>query len=191
MIEDMVRALPRGMCAGSVVLEAIEFEKDDDSNHHIDFITACSNLRALNYGIEPADKHKSKRIAGKIIPAIATTTAFVTGLVCVELMKLVRLGYLDEGVGMDVEEANGWILKERGDGDSDGSSKVLEVFKNGFANLALPFFAFSEPIEAPKVKIGDRKWWTLWDRFDVNVGSDMPLEKFLRCLKRSMDLRYR
>ena len=24
----------------------VEFEKDDDSNHHIDFIAACSNLRA-------------------------------------------------------------------------------------------------------------------------------------------------
>ena len=23
-----------------------EFEKDDDSNHHIDFIAACANLRA-------------------------------------------------------------------------------------------------------------------------------------------------
>ena len=25
---------------------ALEFEKDDDSNHHIDFIAACANLRA-------------------------------------------------------------------------------------------------------------------------------------------------
>lgn len=24
----------------------VEFEKDDDSNHHIDFIAACANLRA-------------------------------------------------------------------------------------------------------------------------------------------------
>ena len=26
-----------------------EFEKDDDSNHHIDFIAACANLRAMKY----------------------------------------------------------------------------------------------------------------------------------------------
>jgi hypothetical protein len=41
------------------------FEKDDDSNGHIDFITATSNLRAAMYGIPPADRFKTKRIAGR------------------------------------------------------------------------------------------------------------------------------
>ncbi len=39
-------------------LVPLEFEKDDDSNLHMDYITACSNLRAENYDIAPADKHK-------------------------------------------------------------------------------------------------------------------------------------
>jgi ubiquitin-activating enzyme E1 len=38
-------------------LAPIEFEKDDDTNYHMDFITSCSNLRAENYDIAPTDKH--------------------------------------------------------------------------------------------------------------------------------------
>uniref|UniRef100_UPI0037E7A066 ubiquitin-like modifier-activating enzyme 6 n=1 Tax=Semicossyphus pulcher TaxID=241346 RepID=UPI0037E7A066 len=70
-------------------LSPLQFEKDDDSNGHMDFIASASSLRARMYSIEPADRLKTKRIAGKIIPAIATATAAVAGLVALELIKVV------------------------------------------------------------------------------------------------------
>jgi ubiquitin-activating enzyme E1 len=69
---------------------AVEFEKDDESNGHVNFVTAASNLRAIAYGIPPVDSMETRRVAGNIIPAVVTTTAFVSGLSCIELIKLVQ-----------------------------------------------------------------------------------------------------
>ncbi|WVF71622.1 hypothetical protein IAT40_006430 [Kwoniella sp. CBS 6097] len=145
-LDAIVASLPPPSSLAGFRLQPVDFEKDDDTNHHIDFITAASNLRATNYGITPADRHKTKLIAGKIIPAIATTTALAVGLVCLELYKII-----------------------------DGKNE-LEDFKNGFVNLALPFFGFSEPIAAAKQKYGETEW-TLWDRFEID--NNPTLREFL------------
>jgi len=68
-------------------LRPADFEKDDDRNHHIDFITAATNLRCWNYDIKPTTHQKCRMIAGKIIPAIATTTAMITGFIQLEIYK--------------------------------------------------------------------------------------------------------
>ena len=108
----------------------IPFEKDDDL--HMAFVHIASTLRAHCYGIKPTDLHRSRQIAGKIIPAMATTTSVVAGLACIELYKVVS----------------------HDSGNPD--------YKNSFVNLALPLFAFSEPL-APKGFASMGRSWTEWD----------------------------
>mgnify|MGYP001612431595 CR=1 FL=1 len=88
-MENLVSALPDEKDM-QVNVKSLEFEKDIDTNFHIDFVTSASNLRAYNYTIQRADKLKTKGIAGKIIPAIATTTSLVSGLVALELIKTIQ-----------------------------------------------------------------------------------------------------
>jgi len=141
-------ALPK--LSQAVTLNIEEFEKDDDSNHHVDFITASSNLRAINYEIAPIDRMETKRIAGKIIPAIATTTATIAGLVSMELVKI-AIGALPLG-----------------------------DFRNAFINLAVPLYAMSEPMEAPKTKIPNTDVvYTIWDQWEVKTP-DITVQDFIK-----------
>lgn len=131
----------------------IIFEKDDDSNHHINFIKCSSNLRALNYGIKPIGFDETKSIAGKIIPAVATTTSLVSGLITVEILKYC------------IQKAN--------------NNWDLNIYKSSFNNLATNLHIFSTPIDAPILKIGEKElnsWEKFEDKADIKV-SDF-LEKY-------------
>ena len=59
-------------------------------NYHIAYITAASNMRARCYSIEEETFLQTKLTAGKIIPAIATTTTTVSAAVIIELIKIVQ-----------------------------------------------------------------------------------------------------
>lgn len=69
-------------------LVSLDFDKDIDE--HMRVVASCANLRARNYTIPEVDLHTSRGIAGKIIPAIATTTSLVTGAVCMEMYKYLQ-----------------------------------------------------------------------------------------------------
>lgn len=145
----IIESLPSPSSLAGYRLTPVDFEKDDDTNFHIDFINAASNLRATNYGITAADKHKTKQIAGKIIPALVTTTSVICGLAVLELYKVCQ----------PTVQPFSLCFRRRADPRSlrpfqiiDGKTDV-EQYKNGFVNLALPFFGFSEPVLAQKQKV--------------------------------------
>ncbi|XP_073208755.1 ubiquitin-like modifier-activating enzyme 7 isoform X1 [Lepidochelys kempii] len=146
-------ALLEGGCGSTHRMEPIHFEKDDDSNSHVDFIMAASNLRAANYGIAPADWHKSKRVAGRIVPAIATTTAAVAGLACLELYKLVW-GHQDLG-----------------------------SYRNSFLQLAEPLLTRFQPLTPPATYKYGQETWSCWHRVEVPGigahGEELSLQELL------------
>ena len=71
-------------------LNPVEFEKDDDNNGQIDLIYSMCGLRALNYNLIPYDWIICKIKAGKIIPALSTTTSCISALQTLELLKLIK-----------------------------------------------------------------------------------------------------
>lgn len=154
--EEMLRMLEKLLPLVKKDLSVADFEKDDDSNFHIDFISSCGNLRAMNYGIKAVDRLEAKRIAGRIIPAIATTTSVVSGHVSLELIKLVA-------------KAN------------------IQDHRNLNCNLALPFYLFSEPDEAPKKKLGDVSY-TKWDVWDVKIGLNVTVAEVMEYFKENFNL---
>ena len=66
----------------------IQYEKDASDINIINYACYTSNLRAKNYNIQNLDKIKIKIIAGKIMPALITSTSAIAGLLALQLYVL-------------------------------------------------------------------------------------------------------
>lgn len=123
-------------------LTATEFEKDIDSNFHVDFIYASANARAQNYDLAAMDWITVKIKAGKIVPALATTTAAIAALQTIEILKLLKV--------------------------KDGNLKIGAT-RNTFLNMAGPYMMMSEPGEPVTNKLTAEISVNVWERWEVTI----------------------
>jgi len=134
-------------------LESHDFEKDDDSNFHIDFLTVATNMRSSNYDIKLSERAHVKVTAGRIIPALATTTAMICGLVDIEFLKIVK--------GLHKEKNS------------------LDLFYNANINLATGSQAINVFRPEPAIKLESKleklPEFTSWDSVEIQGETTLKL----------------
>jgi len=143
-------------------LNPVVFEKDDDTNYHIACINSMSNCRATNYNILSISDYDAKGIAGNIIPAIATTTSTIVGLIAIELLKYIN------------------TIK-----DSDN----IEQYRSWFINMADNTMIYSEPVTTPYFTIGKTKLngWTKF-KHNENTTLDIFIKKYEKIFETKIEM---
>ena len=143
------------------------FEKDDDSKGHIDFIYSCSILRARNYNIKEIDRLKLKMIVGRIVPALQTTTAAITGISSLQIYTLNQTNKIDYFKNCYLNLAvNGFLMVKP-------SKKICHKDKE-----------YDEDIKGPVLAIPLN--WTVWDKIIIN-GSK-TVKEFIDIIKKEYNV---
>ncbi|KAF8821831.1 hypothetical protein IE077_000174 [Cardiosporidium cionae] len=190
----------------------LEMELDMNQQVHLQFISACSNLRSRNFNIPELTLAQAQQIAAQIIPAIATVTAVVSALSCLELYKLVQLGYCNKKYisrdsstifSIAVKECKKRFLRNfvipkaistltRGSTTNSPARTHLLRFKNCFINLGVPLFAMSHPLGSPKAWINTGKLakqeYTAWEYFTIDCDRDLFLHEFLDSIEEKLGI---
>lgn len=143
------------------IINPIEFDKD---SWHANFVYSAANLRARNYGIKEKSKHHIRGIAGRIIPAIATTTAIVSGLATLEIIKYT-------------------VKRDSSLNDSSTAEQCKIPAKNYYLDLASPFLASTDLVGPKKMfyQCHNKKLkYTVWSRLEFK-------DEYLKDLVKSVE----
>lgn len=122
------------------------------------------------YNLAVTSRYEVKRIAGKIIPAIATTTSVVAGLVCLEVLR--------------------YVCKSLTKPSSSGSLATIRA-KNHFLNLALPTIFSVSPARCWNTTMPNGMSYTLWDRWSIQLPSaTFTVSEFIAAVRVSKPIHF-
>lgn len=165
LLERIPRSIPVAVKNGKY-LEPQVIGEEEHTEFLVKFITAAINLRARTFRIEEIDFESAKNKIEKIKPSLITTACFTSGLLVLEIFKL--LNHRRSFVDMD----------DHGD------------FRNTCNNLAIPMIMFYEP-EVPVVQKSGPKddlGFTVWDKIHIYVSKSSTLAEMFALIKREHNL---
>ena len=114
------------------------------------------------------------QIAGRIVPALATTTALVAGLVTLELVKIATERVMRRREQADTSSTGGDTTIE--------ADRLLSKFRNSFVNLARPLLAFAQPVEAESFTVNSRTF-NMWNVLQVHLIINEVMLNYLLLLE--------
>ena len=153
------------------IIKIEEFDKDDESKGHVEFLYAFTNLRAENYNIEKCDIFKVKMTAGKIIPAIASTTAAIVGIVAMQLYILMETDEIKNLRNCYFDFARNIICFE--------NLRKNKYIKDGNDNLGK---------NEKKIKLVPDKF-SVWDYLTIN--GPLSIKNFIELIKKEYNIEVR
>jgi ubiquitin-activating enzyme E1 len=128
----------------------INFNKDDDELNHVDWLVTISNLRNLQYSIPLTDKYETRKIAGKIIPALITTTSIIAGYQIMEFIKIVSMNLITKSNEVNMDEID------------------ITKFTNVYLNTGINFYSYVTPSRViKKVVNGSMNEISVWDKIEI------------------------
>lgn len=147
----------------------IEFEKDNEDLQHVKWISCVANTRNFQYSIDQIDEYETRKIAGKIIPAMVTTTSVVSAHQIIEMIKIIKL-----------YKENKYLKKE--------NEKDIEIYKNRFINMNLNYHVGNEVTPCDKYyyikeEINNKNskentnYLTLWSKFKLETNRTEDIVK--------------
>ena len=143
------------------------FEKDNYSNNHVTFVNICTNFRAKNYNIPESDEEKTKMIAGRIVPAIANTTASITGFAAFQLLTLVNSQEISLIKNCNFNTAINFY-------QINSPSEVIHIEDEEYNPL----------LDGPSIAVPPN--WTVWDI--INIKGPLTCQQFIDYMKKNYNV---